>query len=272
MKNFFRFLGSSIFFVNLVLAILLVVGGLYITLKYLDTYTLHSEVIQVPDLLGYQMDELPDVLDRMHLQFEISDSVYVKEKKGGEVLEQYPEQGKDVKLNRTIYVTIASYEPLKIKMPQLVDLSLRQAQTLLQSYGLEVGKLTYQPDLCKNCVLEQTIDGRPVETGQRILKGTKVDLTVGEGKSKELVSVPYCIELKFEEANQVLKLSSLNVGGISFDESVISREDSMNAKVYRQVPHFNTKASVPMGSPVDLFLTVDYDKIVHSINPKDSIQ
>lgn len=271
MNKLIVFLKSRTFFINLLLAIILVVGGLYAVLSYLNSYTMHSQTIEVPDLKGYQLEDLDAVLGKINLKYEISDSIFVKEKKAGEILEQYPKEGRSVKINRTIYVTIASKEPLKIKMPDLVDLSLRQAQTLLESYGLEIGKLTYQPDLCKNCVLEQKINGKVVEEGKRILKGTIVDLIVGEGESKELVSIPYCIELTLEEANQVLKLSSLNVGISNYDETVVGMEDSMNAKVYRQVPYFNASPSVPMGSTVDLFLTMDYDKIIHSISPKDSL-
>ena len=271
MKKFFRFLKSPVFFLNLFIAILLIVGGVYGMLKYLDTYTLHSQVIKVPSLIGYKVDELGSVVKRMDLQYKVSDSIFIKDKKGGEVLEQHPEEGSSVKSNRTIYVTISAYEPIKIKMPDLVDLSLRQAQTLLQSYGLEVGELEYEKDLCKNCVLEQKIKGEIIEPGKRIMKGTVVDLTVGEGESSELVKVPYCISLTASEASQVLKLSSLNVGALIFDANVESYVDSINAKVYKQIPYFNNNPSVTMGSSVDLFLTLDTTKIIHRINQNDTI-
>src|SRR5690606_38126995 len=93
MKKFFRFLKSPIFFLNLFLAILLIVGGVYGMLKYLDSYTLHSQVIEVPSLTGYKVDELGSVVERMNLKYKISDSIFIKDKKGGEVLDQHPDEG-----------------------------------------------------------------------------------------------------------------------------------------------------------------------------------
>lgn len=272
MKKFFQFLGSGVFWFNLILAIVLLAASVFGVLYYLDVYTLHSHTVEVPDIKGMQKNELSDFLKRNKLTFEVSDSVYSKDSKAGEILEQHPESGDLVKPDRTIYITIASVEPLKIKMPDLVDLSLRQAQSVLESYGLELGTLSYQADLCKNCILEQKMEGKIVEPGEKVLKGSVVDLTIGEGESQELVNVPYCIGLDLDEATKVLNLSSLNLGALHFDESIKNNNDSMNAKVYQQVPYFTNVASVSMGSSVDLFFTLDSDKIIHRLNPIDSLK
>ena len=272
MNKFFRFLGSKVFWLNLVLALTLLIGSVFGILYYLDSYTLHSVSIEVPDIKGMQKQELSSYLERMDLTFQVSDSIYSKDSKPGEVLEQHPENGDLVKPDRTIYITVASTEPLKIKMPDLVDLSLRQAQSLLLSYGLEIGELTYQADVCKNCILEQKLDGKPIEAGEKILKGSVIDLTVGEGKSQELVNIPYCIGLNKDAAGKVLNLSSLNIGAMNFDETVLDSDDSMKAKVYQQSPYFTNVPSVSMGSSVDLFFTMDSSKIVHRLNPVDSLK
>lgn len=271
MKKFIGFLGSRTFVLNLIIAIVLVVGSVFGILSYLNTYTLHSQSIEVPSIIGMQKNELENYLSRMDLNYKISDSIYSKSSTPGEVLEQHPEKGDLVKPDRTIYITVASTEPLKIKMPDLVDLSLRQAQTLLLSYGLQVGKLSYQPDLCKNCILEQKMDGKIVEANEKVLKGSVIDLVVGEGKTQEMVKVPYCIGLDLEEATRVLTLSSLNVGALNYDASVSDKIDSIDAKVYRQDPYFTSNPSVSMGSTIDLFLTMDSSRIVHRLSPADTL-
>lgn len=272
MKRFFHFLRSWVFVLNLTIAIVLLVGSILAVLHYLDSYTLHSAKLEVPEIRGMQQDELKAYLERLQLSYKVSDSVYAKESRPSEVLEQHPTAGEFVKPDRTIYITIASTEPLQIKMPDLVDLSLRQAQSLLVSYGLETGQLTYKPDVCKNCILEQKLDGKPIEAGKKILKGSIIELTVGEGKSRDLINVPYCIGLGSDAAAQVLTLSFLNVGLLDFDETVLSRNDSFTAKIYKQSPYFTNVPSVSMGSSVDLFLTKDSSKIVHRLQPSDTLK
>ena len=57
MGHFFRFLVSKVFLINLLIALLLISGGLFATLSYLDSYTLHGQEIEVPELVGIHVTE-----------------------------------------------------------------------------------------------------------------------------------------------------------------------------------------------------------------------
>jgi eukaryotic-like serine/threonine-protein kinase len=158
-------------------------------------------------------------------------------------------------------------------MPKLVDRSLRQATSILETYGLEVGELVYKPDMCMNCILEQKLDGEDIEAGTRIRKGSVIDLVVGQGLGSVLVEVPYLLEFNTQMATNLLQSKSLNIGAALFDETVITAEDSINAVVYKQLPPFSQVPAARMGAAVDLFLTLDTNKVVHSVIPAlDSIQ
>lgn len=266
MVNFIRFLFSKKFVLNLLIAILFFVGIVYFSLEYLERYTLHGETIEVPDYRNQLWD---DTLNQAYPDFEllISDSIFQDGAEKNLILEQDPAPATTVKKGRKIYITVSSSNPPTISMPELVDLSLRQATSLMEIYGLRVGKLSYRPDLCTNCILEQQINGKRVEAGERVKKGVKVDLLVGQGLSKEEVSVPYIIEFNAQMANELLKSRSLNIGSLNYDETVVTAEDSSKAVVYKQVPHYTEEPSIFMGSAIDLYLTIDTNRIVHSVKP-----
>ncbi len=52
----------------------------------------------------------------------------------------------------------------------------------LAALGLEVGDTTYVPNLAKDMILEMKMNGHPIKAGQQVLKMTKVDLVLGDGK------------------------------------------------------------------------------------------
>jgi beta-lactam-binding protein with PASTA domain len=77
------------------------------------------------------------------LNLKIVDSAYNAKKRPLTVLDQTPTANAKVKEGRTIYLTVNSRIPPMIKMPELKDASLKQAQMILESAGLNVGKLIY---------------------------------------------------------------------------------------------------------------------------------
>ena len=66
-------------------------------------------------------------------------------------------------------------------MPDLRDLTLRQAQSMLESAGLRLGKLRYIRSFDEDAVQNQLFEGRSIKTGTLIDKGSVIDLTVGMG-------------------------------------------------------------------------------------------
>jgi beta-lactam-binding protein with PASTA domain len=252
-------------------AISLLGAGLYGVLFYLDDYTLHGKTIEVPNLIGKQIEEVDSLLDGGAFTQLIADSIFEKGVKGGMVLEQNPSPNYQVKQGRKIYLTISAYEPPKIELPNLIDLSLRQATSLIETYGLQLGNLSYQPDPCTNCILEVFLKGEKVSEGERIEKGAQLDLLVGQGLSNELTDIPYLIGFEVDMADQLLKTKFLNVGSLIYDETVENAEDSTRARVYKYTPFYSEEPVVPMGSSIDLFLTADTNRIVHTVNLQDSI-
>jgi eukaryotic-like serine/threonine-protein kinase len=253
MSNFTRFLKSRLFLLNLLGAIAFLVLTFGFTYKWLNSYTRHASSVSVPDVRGMNITRLPEFLNNKNLKYKIADStVFDLDKAPGTIIEQDPLPNEKVKEDRTLYLSITRSVASGVRIPDLQDNSLRQAEAILRSYGLIRGQLIYKPDLAKNAVLEMQINGRTVTKGEEVRKGTVIDLVLGDGFGNTKVSIPRLYNLSLDEAMFVINASSMNVGSVFFDNTV---RDSSLARVYRQLPAFDHDGSISQGESVDIYLT-----------------
>ncbi len=258
MKGLWLFLKSKLFLLNLAGALLLFTLLLFVTYKTLNSYTMHGETITVPSFKGINKNKLDDFIKDKHLRYVIVDSsVYNSKMPKGAIIEQDPEPNTKVKDNRTIYLTINASLPPQVKMPNLIDVSFRQAEAILQTYGLKVGELIYKPDLAKNAVLGQQYKGKEISAGALVKKGASINLILGDGLGGSEVSIPNLINLTYDEASSELNSYSLNVGSVVYDDD----QDTVGARVYKQRPAFSSRKTINHGEAVDLFMTKSASKI-----------
>lgn len=178
-----RFLLSFTFFKQLFLAFLIVCACLFLFMYWINFTTNHGEEIQVPNLSKLTLEQAEDKLDELNLDYELLDTVdfnpaYPKYS----IVVQDPIPGSKVKKNRVIYVKINASEYSKVRLPDLVQKTYRQAVPTLKAIGLEVGDTTYVPNLAKDMVLEMKYNGQPIKPGQQVLKMSKISLVLGDGK------------------------------------------------------------------------------------------
>lgn len=256
--SFFNFIKSKLFLINIGLAILFLFIFLWGILFWLDSYTMHGESITVPELVGLSKEQAEQILEEKGLRLFITDSLYNPKALKGGVLEQEPKANTQVKHNRTIYVTVNAMRPPLVKMPDLHDLTLRDAKARLETYGLQLGNIRYVPDIAFNAVVFQEFKGKKIEAGKMIERGSIIDLALGQGESDEMVSVPSLIGMSIKDAIAELQASSLNIGAIIKDETV---KDSTQAKVYKQIPPFGDDAFINVGKSIDIFVTQSKDKL-----------
>ncbi len=263
MKDFLKFITTKIFWkhfgiasgILLALALLFFVG--------LHLYTRHGQAIAVPDMRGLSIEEVHQVANAKNLRYEVTDSVFQSEDKKGLVIDQSPPPDFKVKKDRTIFLTINAMTPEKVKMPNVVGVSLRQARAILETQGLNVDTLRYVPDIAVNNVLEQHHNGKEIKPGEMIVRGSDVELVLGGGLSEQSTTVPDLVSLELEDAKDKVISHSLNVGATVFDTTVKSADDSIKAFVWRQRPEYNDEetTSIKMGSTVDLWLTLDSTRL-----------
>ncbi|MFO7879633.1 MAG: PASTA domain-containing protein [Bacteroidota bacterium] len=261
MKKFFRFLISRLFLVNLLLAIVIVIVLVFGALQFLRIYTDHGESHTVPDLIGLKKAEVQDICNQQNMEFEITDSTFADDVPLGAIAEQYPRPGTKVKEGRTIYLVKNAEMPEMVVLPDILNISLRQARSTLEAYGFAIGKLEYIPDIGKNVVLRMKVRGEIVKAGKEIFKGDTIDLVLGQGLSDEKTYVPNVEGVALDAATNILNDKYLNVGAVMYDETVENEKDSVEAKIYKQYPAFDTINNVNMGTSVDLWLSTDSTKI-----------
>ncbi|MBQ1624124.1 MAG: PASTA domain-containing protein, partial [Bacteroidales bacterium] len=240
---------------NILLAIAFFAVLLVLTQMGLKAITRHNQVIIVPDLTGLSVADAKIVAKRNHIRTEVVDSVYVKRIEKGNVFSQNPAAGKEVKKDRVIKLTINAHQTKMVKMPNLVGYSLRQAKTEILSSGLSVGKLAYREDIATNNVLDQFIKGRYVAPGTEVEAETPVDLLLGLSPDENETFIPYLIGYTLAVARDNLFENSLNLGNVTYDETVESYQDSVSAIVYQQSPAYSPGAPVRMGATIHLKLT-----------------
>ena len=252
MSNFFAYIRTKSFRNNLIAAICTVAAILLIAFFSLRFYTKHGEGLDVPEVKGLTVSQAISKLEELSLRYEI-DSVYVSDKPPGIVTDQDPEAGTFVKENRTIYLTINVTQAPNVKFPDIEFKSLREAQAILESYRLKVGDTTYKPDVSRDVVLEAFFGGQPIKAGEVLPTGSRINLTLGDGRGNEDVELPNLIGFTLDEARFSLRGAMLSLGTIS-SEGIIT--DSTTAVIVSQFPlTADTLTKVKIGSPVNITIT-----------------
>ena len=192
----------------------------FIFYLYFPIITNHGDTITVPNLMGMKLEDLDEFLSDRDLRYEVlDDSSYSSEYPPFTVLQQNPSENEKVKENRKIYLTLNSSVPPKIKMPKIINGSVKNAQLILKSYDLKLGDISYVPDMARNAVLKIYINGDSINENDLILKGSIIDLEVGNGLGNQVFDAPDLINLDLEEAKFTIIGSGLRLGNIIYEDS-----------------------------------------------------
>lgn len=236
---------------------------------FLRLYARQGKEYEMPDIVGKNISEAM-AQNNVGVEYVVQDSIFRPGTEGGLVLSQDPKGGTRVKRGRKVYVSITAYSAEDAVLPELAGLSVRQAVSELYSVGLRVGKLTFVEDPYKNSVVDQSCNGKALYAGQKIARGSVVDLVVGLGDGSGSNSVPFVIGKTAEKARRDILSLSLNVGRQHFGNV----KDKNTAVVYRQEPDFTGVNKYPYGTQVELWYIdaneTDVDKMVSSFKVDSS--
>lgn len=236
----------------------------------LNWYTHHGEAYKVPSLVGLTPEQIYQLTTIENFEVLVIDSVFDSRQPIGTVLIQEPVPGSFVKQNRKIYLTTVAVLPEQVTMPNLVDLTLRQAKSTIETYGLRLGKIDYVPDLAVNAVLGQYFKGKEVQPGHELLKGSIIDLKVGEERGSGRYAIPFLIGKTREEAEALLNKFYFVIGDETYEEGALPE----TAKVYSQSPDANDKQLYNAGQPVNLTYRdpekFDFNNYIESMEEENS--
>jgi beta-lactam-binding protein with PASTA domain len=210
-----------------------------------------GDTVAVPDIVGRTVQEAEKLLKEVGLKLGQR-----SEKPGdpvGTVLDQSPAAGTRVSPGSPVNTVIAIAPPDdRVLVPEVVGKLLQDAEAILKDSGLQPGRISFRDHDRVDQVLEQS-----PKAGERVRKGSAVDLIVGRSRDVEQVNVPDVLGRTLAGATEILNAARLTVG---------ERSGPPDGRVREQKPKAGVKVQV--GTPVDLRLSGDtefVDRLTRSI-------
>lgn len=260
------------FLFNLLIVLLLCWGFYFLFFSSLSWLTRHNSEVKTPAVTGKKLAEAKTLLEGMGFEVDV-DSSYDPKKKPFTVLAQMPDAHATVKEGRTIFLTVNKTQPPLTPMPKLTDLSYRSAVLILGSSRLVLGDTIHKPDFAKGTVLDMLFLGRPINAGDMVPQGSKIDLVIGEGFGNVEANVPDVIGMSPDEGMAILSANGLIVTTI-WDGFV---DDSASAVIYRQTPSPYNELDMPNrireGDVVDIRIKQNptYEELEYNRRPVSSV-
>lgn len=173
---------------NILLMILVGVTLVWLTFQWLDVWTRHGKEAVVPSVKGLELYAAEEKLMEAGFDVVLSDSIYDAQRKRGEVVEQSPKANSRVKEGCTIYLSINAFSPRQVLLPNLTDISYRQARSILDGLGIKNIRVdTVQSDF-KDLVLAVKRDGHRLMAGARVPIDAKIVMEIGAGIPDEILN------------------------------------------------------------------------------------
>jgi beta-lactam-binding protein with PASTA domain len=262
--GFFGFLVKKKFYYSLGLAIFLSLIILVISLRIIKSYTHFGEALVLPDFSGMTMQDLQEYKYTDVFDFVVTDSVFANDLPPGSIIMQNPSPHSKVKRGRNVYITTVAMNPEMTVMPDLKDLTVRQALSMLRTHDLKIRKLLFIDDMADNAVLGHYFNGDTLLAGEELLSGSQVDLLIGQSDNNK-GPVPFLVGREEQNALEMILTSSFNIGRVRYWDSLAMLE----GRVYRQSPEWTEELekgetiSIWLRSPLQL----DFDSLVETLLP-----
>jgi beta-lactam-binding protein with PASTA domain len=198
------------------LALAVFIAACILFLFFLNTfimpaYTHHDEGVTVPNVTRLPLKHAKKLLASSGLKYEVYEKRSNDAFPAHYVVEQNPNPSQIVKPGRKVYLAVNVISHPTVRMPELKNLSLRNARIQLENSNLKIGTISYEPGRFKNTVLHQSVQPKKI-----VKKGSEVDLVVSNGLGKQRVAVPHIIGIPLTKAVQKVRESGLRTGQIHY--------------------------------------------------------
>jgi beta-lactam-binding protein with PASTA domain len=190
MMSFFNFLRSKTFLIQLGLAFIASVLLVFLVLQWLNSSTNHGEFVEVPNFAKMSVMDMRKAVENAGLRYEVLDSAnYNPDYPKFSIIEQDPKAGNKVKENRKIYFTVNPSGYKKVTVPDIIQVTQRNASSMLKAVGLDIQRVTYVDELGKDMVYSIKYKGKYVKPGDKLPKTSKVELVCGNGTIPDRVQI-----------------------------------------------------------------------------------
>lgn len=191
--------GRNLFVVTLLPAAFVSCIIIYITLRWLDAYTLHNKAVIVPDVKGLQLSEASQLFLHQGLRYNVIDSVFSKNVNPGAIVEVVPSAGSKVKEGRIIFITLNAISSQMATVPVVADMSFRQAYALLKASGFESVEIAYVSGAYRDLAIGIELYGRLLEGNEMVQLTAPLILKVSNGTPETLPEDDFYPDESFPE-------------------------------------------------------------------------
>lgn len=214
--------------------------------------------IQVPDVKGMTYQQAEKKLTDEGLKIKEGDRVYSAKYDEGEISSQDPDAGTKVKKGAVVTVNI-SKGASEDAVPDLIGMKEDEAKKKIRKYNFEVGEVkTAKSEKEAGTVIDQD-----PKAGSEAATGTKINLTISDGKGKGEGTVPDLKGKSVSEAKDAIVNAGFVEGGVSYDVSTTYSKDKVMSQEYEPGTKLEKGTSISFvvsaGSPSDFNLHIDYD-------------
>lgn len=216
---------------NLLLAIGVFVGLVYLTFRWLEYHTNHGQEVPVPNVMNKSVHDAVKILEDAGLDYEVDSAAYDPKYKPLQVLKVYPSPGSRVKDGRAIQLMVNPKSWAPVAIPDVINKYSGLAFQRLEQVGLKVSDTIYEPSIQKDAVLRILFKGNPVNPGTKIPRFSLVDVVVGSGPLRN-IGVPNVVGLTVKEAKMVIAKNLFELGAVNHEDGGNSDSDI----VYYQDP------------------------------------
>ncbi len=259
-QNFFK-TTTGFVVLNVCLAIVVALVLLIIGVRWMKHYTLHGNEVTIPRITGMTEEEAQIVLRSSDMFMVIVDSTFSNKAPLGTIVEQTPPAFSHAKPGRPVYVVMNARTKRMIPLPDLRDVSYRQAEATLRTIGLKVGEVLYEPSLYPDNVLDIRDGENSLEEGTRLEEGTSVTLVIGRRQGNRMVNVPALLGMSLAQARSTLLNVGLTIGVFEYDVEP-TPETLESYIIFRQMPVEGTP--LQEGSTVNISLTTNLERAITS--------
>lgn len=216
---------------NILLAVGVFTGLVYLTFRWLEYHTQHGQEIAVPNVMNKSVQEAIKIFDDTGLDYEVDSLQYDPKYKPFQVLKVSPIAGSHVKSGRTVKILVNPKTWAKVVVPDVLDRYKGLAFRQLEQVGLKVGDTIYEPSIQRDAVLRMMFEGNTLKPGTQLPRFSVIDLVIGTGPKRN-IPIPNLVGLTIAQAKALITQNLFEVGIIEFEDGKGNETDI----VYYQDP------------------------------------
>lgn len=217
--------------VNLLLALAVFTGLVWLTFRWLELHTNHGKETPVPNVINKSVHDAIKILDDSGLEYEVDSFKFNPKYRPFQVLQIYPAPGARVKDGRTIIMKVNPRTYAKVSVPDVLDRYKGLAFRQLEQVGLKVGDTIFEPNIQRDAVIRLLYNGTNLKPGALLPRFSTIDIVIGSGPKRN-ISVPNLVGLTVQEAKAIIAQNLFEVGLVEHEDGTQDESDI----VYYQDP------------------------------------